>query len=1250
MDRRENGFLSPPQAGRPRVPAFPLSSPIAEEPTSPFDDESETNSNPFASPEDNIVKKESSTRGDNVAASRWSTDSGSTRRPGPWTSTKRLMRPNSKQTTPTKKTRPGLNLITDFSSPSAPTGKPPRPESRSRNGKAFLDLADLADLKSAPKQKDQANVQKKDARRLLWKRAARKAYTEIREQPPPDETHETQKSADRNIRDEISPSDRPIVIGMSVPRLSVDDNNGCGETAAIEADGSRDDRTPVTPSIVVTPADQDSPRGFDWNADSIPRSRSRPSRPPSSVYSQPTPRFGSKRVESIPPVPALPPNDNNTLFSNTSQSDDVFADNAALSTRKQRALSAGTVFEEDDNDSPPSENPRPRSLSDDDRHKTWTALDTPSRRQSQGWWNFLLSPLLSRSNTISSRTPQSARSPPPPLPSAVLPPPQSHPNFNEKECPRDVSAFSPDTPEAASADREKSMRSDITRWPDCRSGRDALTSPNGKPENKISPVSAASSSQTIPFMMSDGMDNSEGSPSSPCHACVYDSNPDPYFGSVNHTCSANRALQNSPPVGASPDGAGSAGVTTSPLGNSNSNNPFFQRFVASLRNSNPARPRSDSGSTTFEEDPPDISPTVREASATPMLRADGTSMTPTPITTRQIPNETNNNNNFPPAALDNSPTSGSQPPPYSPPKGKRYRAIFPPGALVQQSQQPPSPSPITPGTQNIISGGAGYPMTEPPQRPPVAHTLRSSREIIDSNDLPPRPSAAPVTLSAVAPDTRAANESRRRKREREDAYGRRVGGLWRGRGCFSNKGCFGRGRQGREVRKRRRWYAVIVSILLVIITLCIVLPILLTRKGAPTTPVESRWLNMTGYPPLPTGVSTIAGPNIATSRSGCIHPSTMWSCALPKEQQESNEPFDPDAPKFEIRIDFRNGSFDHGTAVAPPSADSAKRMRLRRDSSSAAATDKADPPPPSLEDMEFLGNTTDNITAPSFAGEETPFYATFLSALSRSSSRSRRRHKRADDKSPTFPNLTSAIPSPTTNPDGTAAPANLYPDQLTSQPIRLFDRDLATEHYGFYTYFDRSIFLKSAQPLIPSKDGEDKVVPDDRDGGSSQDAARVRCTWAQTRFLVQMWTKPREAGFALVGNHTDSTLTSTPTPSASPSASASASADDFMRPGSLPYPVTLTLDRHGGLAKEKMVYCYGMDVRGRIERDEKKLQLEFRGFGGALVNPAVGVFNLSDSGSDSGSGGGGDGDGDGDGVDGGTGGCMCEWRNWVAVS
>ena len=84
--------------------------------------------------------------------------------------------------------------------------------------------------------------------------------------------------------------------------------------------------------------------------------------------------------------------------------------------------------------------------------------------------------------------------------------------------------------------------------------------------------------------------------------------------------------------------------------------------------------------------------------------------------------------------------------------------------------------------------------------------------------------------------------------------------------------------------------------------------------------------------------------------------------------------------------------------------------------------------------------------------------------------------------------------------------------------------------------------------------------------------------------------------------------------------------------------MSISLDRHGGDITKKMIYCYAMDKRERIIVEKRKIQLENRGVGGQLVNPATGPFGgkVKVSKADGGPGG----------IDGGTGGCGCQWRNF----
>ncbi|MCJ1448562.1 MAG: hypothetical protein MMC23_009079 [Stictis urceolatum] len=455
-----------------------------------------------------------------------------------------------------------------------------------------------------------------------------------------------------------------------------------------------------------------------------------------------------------------------------------------------------------------------------------------------------------------------------------------------------------------------------------------------------------------------------------------------------------------------------------------------------------------------------------------------------------------------------------------------------------------------------------------------------------------------------------------------------------------------------EQKKKRRIFWMIFGGLLAMVILILVLVMTLAIKHD-DIPIQSSWLNLTNYPPIQTGVATIAQPNVK-AESGCVAPQTMWSCAVPKEEQDAIKPNKPDQPNFRLEIRFQNGT------NLTNSSDFAKRSRITSGLSASeflhnralAARDftsslfEPSPKPPSDEEQAFLGNTTDGNDSP-FGGEPTPFYISFLPATKVS-----KRFvpvppllaKRQDDSSNStnssdpFPNVSNNIPPPAINSDGTAADANLLPFP-SAQPLMLYNRGKNNEHYGFYSYFDRAIFLKNNTNNVT--DGG--PVETDEDGGAPRDASRLRCTWPQTRFLVQIWTNAGNAA-PLLGNGTkiwNGGATSTSDAPAQAAASttgvANSSANVFEQPGSFPYPVTVTMDRHGGDIEKKNVYCYGMDDQEHILEDEKKFQLEDRGFGGQLVNPAIGLFdtvNITKA------------EGGPGGADGGTGGCSCIWTNF----
>ncbi|KAB8226811.1 uncharacterized protein BDW43DRAFT_317439 [Aspergillus alliaceus] len=1078
----------------------------------------------------------------------------------------------------------GLNLVTDFSL------KAPTPQIKLDTG-----FVDLNDLKVLSKERAEERSARK-VKRILKKGTSRESpqladesFGSVRRRSPLFDW-KTGGSPKRRGKDELSPSDRPIMIGFSMPR---DERR---KRYSKELDVADSQRTPLTPSIVVTPAKEDDFwAGFSQVCN--------PPRATSSIYSQPTPRLEKSELD-IPPVPAIP---SEHVGSKSEFMDQETLKRQSLASRKCRSYSTGTGFEEDvrlraglRSRSYSSESVKRAfdRLSGFDRMSRLSVNTEMNRHLSQGWWTYLLSPLLDRTNTITSRK-TLIDAPRPPVPSISTQLTGSSDEWWEKE----VSYFSPDTPENTVANRG------IADWHPSQNNPFA-------------------DDKAVDFQVEyqDGQNRSsfvfpgravQGAAAEYYQACAHELfSGRPYFECINHVCSLTPRDKiptiNTDTTRDSDSGAkgllidvddAPKGVNEGSRHSKSTDIPaatcsWTPQTVVDKRPDTPAEsPKEDNSSQKDRIEPPkgeSSKPGPKEAIMEEEEPGHSTGNQPEKQSRKPFVQPAQPTSTVPPPVnniyLQSAPGLSSAPVSITERVVPQYVVIpTSQGAQkheIQPQAQPQSPGPISPGLQRMTEKTGSIPLSDMHSSPAPAYVSRRNTPAT----LPPRMDPLPITREATThPATeRDRIESQRRRLEKEDAIGKKAGGLWRGRGCFSNKGCFGR--PGREGRLRRRWYAAIASFFIIIVVVALVLSIMLTRKGD-ETPVQSQWLNLTGYPPMPTGIATIAGPEPQVQNSGCITPSTLWSCALPNEQQSANKPYAANQPNFRVEIRFRNGTYSYNATVASKF-------------SKAKATKRSDnlfrpsPSPPDMKDQTFLGNTTDKNQVP-YAGEETPFYMTILSPLQMSTPKLTRR---SDDP---FPNIESLIPSPDLDSDGTAAAATLYP-LPESQPVLLYDRGRDSEHYGFYTYFDRPIFLESTAPLNGAKKDDSAS---DANGGPSKAHARVRCTWAQTRFLVQIWTRP---GKTLLSN-SSSAATPTPTHTGISNPISSSSATDFVRPGSFPYPVTITIDRHGGVAEKKMVYCYGMESDQHINSTEKKLQIEDRGFGGKLVSPAPGIFNISDS-------------------------------------
>lgn len=1098
---------------------------------------------------------------------------------------------------------------------------------------------------------------------------------------------------------ELSPSDGPIVIGISVPSAKLAEHAispDAGPTPITTVTYKADQYLPETPTIVVTPARYQG--SWDFSLDD-PKLKSRGRSRPSSSFYSPTIEPGGNTVgdDGIRSLSAF----SDGRFRSKNAIPSKPAENIDDTAGRERPESTCTVFDEDDH-YVVTHKERPYSGESRLRILNRSSLDTiATKHRSQGWWNYIVSPFITRSNTTSfGGWATRAVSPVPALPSpsqgGALP--RAH----------QLSSHSPVTPPSV-LDSETAEKDRTSIWADLRR-LEAERLKIGFPFDRKSETS-------IPLDHPQLLEKSNGSTPPESfpgfgtaleyfNACWHDQNsPNPYFDCQNHVCiplahddpfpaeESDRGLR----IDAPRDGAIGRNIEATVHG---SKQEPANRFSAAFSQANSSRRRAPSEATEIEDD--DTTPVVREAHVAPVVRAGP------PIAAASISASGNEPKEAAPrtapasdvtsplaralvfnpakpsvarpditeAPLDLNPAAISADAPHAfAASSPERKPIFSTKTAADLSPRLPADfsSGFEPSSQRFV--GANHPHQVYPKHMPTPFSESNpspSKEEVNFQQAAWEKGVAGENVNVPAHQTyivnnyydRSGPSNQREKVASEDRetplviastnWERQEKFMHRPREAKKREPAKSRGRFKRDKRpmtkkKKRLLWGIAASLVLIII-LIVALAMTLTRKGDDLE-VQSQWLNITGFPPIPTGISTIVQPDIVREDSGCIQPATVWSCALPKEEQESIAPNSPDQPNFRVEIRFRNGTSTNSTLTSARSREKrlvssesgpvfagsfVRRSYLHNRDTLQDSLFSPSPTPPSQEDQDFLGKTTDNNTAP-FTGEETPFFMSFIPASKLPAQRlMKRQAKQGKNSTDPFPDITEAIPPPDTNSDGTAAAANLLPLPV-AQPLRLFNRGLASEHYGFYTYFDRSIFLKSTA-LLNDTGPTAGEIPADRDGGADKSAATVRCTWRQTRFLVQIWTNSGAAA-PLLGSTSNDTSTKSTEKDHDPTNLTSSSANNFVRPGSFPYPVSITLDRHGGALAQKFIFCYGLDNRGRIILEKKKIQLEDRAFGGQLVNPAV-AFKRTKVGKKEGGPGG---------IDGGSGGCGCQWRNWAGA-
>lgn len=1012
-----------------------------------------------------------------------------------------------------------------------------------------------------------------------------------------------------------SPDARSIVIGLSVPESEAD-----AHRSQKGGDSATPAQTPDTPAITITPAEESEP----WNPVFLGKAR-----PPSSIYSANPRNDRQTQGPSPPPVASIIQTRSGLVGENLPAVGASIASGAVV----HRPLYSHDFDFDEEKDSDYAEDLRKNSS--ESRDHILAPEKEDGRHKSQGWWNLMLSPMLSRKGTIVDRDASNniGIPPVPRIPTAVD---SSKHNF--------VSSFSPDSPEPPRRLGLAGTRASMWfRWNPWEKERAPRPQEQSGGRSLEAPQENALSDRSVAVLLEPSPDNlGIGLAAEYYHACAVEQlSGNRYFECQNHSCAEclpqlhSLFDPNSPVL---------------PLGEGRG----VDRSVCEAKVTGTSASRVESGVTDRSE-PEGLSPNMRQAGLAAVMKARA-------IETQEPPESAPRR--FEPPVLTQKDTKGSLATTQRALNADSLRAerqYAPvPAAAPPRLTAPAvlSPGPVSPEMPRTMISQGAVPLVElPPQ--PIQNRSFDQTQATKTSSLRGQTQPSSIAIynyandaerggagsTAIAVYTSKAPIEPRSQRgivdkastaQTDQMRNGEDSGAPKKQGWLSKLRCPYRPKKAKEdpksKTKRRRWTLIISSLLFLIVLACILLATFFTRRGD-GTPVQSQWLNLTGYPPMPTGISTIARPDAVKEQSQCVAPATLWSCALPKESQGEMTPNNADQPNFRFQITFRNGTVPANMTI-PVDSPSARSVRNQSRAEDPFTNDlfTPDPTPPSRADQIFMGNTTDNVTEP-FQGEPTPFYMTFIptfpidpsNVTDTSTSGSRFVVRQAT-------NTSNDIPAPDVLDDGSAAPANLLPTSPfpTSQPVQLYNRGQVDEHYGFYLYFDKAIFLQSTAPVDTSQfANNDGIEPEDEDGGSTRDQSKLRCTFSQTRFLVRIWTNP---GFG-------ATLLS-PISGTNSTGSDNSSATNFNRPGSFPYPTTISLDRHGGNINKKAAYCYGMDDLQVIQTDIRSIVPELRNVGGQLINPAPPLVNGSvDAGTRSF-------DPQAGGIDGGTGGCECLWQNW----
>ncbi|KAG0639986.1 hypothetical protein HOY80DRAFT_48178 [Tuber brumale] len=315
-------------------------------------------------------------------------------------------------------------------------------------------------------------------------------------------------------------------------------------------------------------------------------------------------------------------------------------------------------------------------------------------------------------------------------------------------------------------------------------------------------------------------------------------------------------------------------------------------------------------------------------------------------------------------------------------------------------------------------------------------------------------------------------------------------------------------RNKRLTRKGRRCIFMVMGlILLVIVIVTIVVGVMTTREGRRGSGdgAASKESANVEPPGLPEGPHIVKPRGISKRFSSCVPKPFLWSCDLPSDSL---------FPKVDL----------------PPRRDALPEFRFKIKTQKGTRTSTPEKTPDE-EDYASVAED-DGVQGNPKSGEGTKYY---ISLMTR-------------DPDPTTGNMPSPVSGAIVSPrpprkrgshfkrqDLRAPVNNMFPETVEDQPLLLFDRGMATEHYGFHMYYTKTI-------RVTSLDGPSET---DQAGGLPSERAGTDVKWERTRFKVVIWTKKRLDGKAELVDPPGRT------------AQVPVDADDF------PYPVSVIQDRYG---------------------------------------------------------------------------------------